>query len=1502
MPGRRRKVGRGRLGRASWAALEVSSRFLGVLLGLALLAAAGALLFVSQTVVGRRIAASYAEDVLRNAVNGEVRVGPILGGNLVSRIHLASFEMATPDGVPFVRLEGVRLAYNPLGFLTGNYRFRRLEAERIDLLLKQDEEGTWNFKTLFPGGDGPSTTRILISDAATRGGSITVRTPWASGLRGAERDSAIVQGLRGDRLWRVRQTAPDRVERVLVLDSLRGRFPLLRLADPLRPLRIELEDVGATADVVTRTLDIRRFDGAVVFRDTIAVDIDRLETPSSALRGRGWLRPTAVPSYRFDLAADPLGFADLQWLPIPVPRTGGGPVTELVIRSPGRPVIVEARRGDVRVEDSRMRGSFVLAVEDPPRFRSMDLTLEPVRIALIDDLLERPHLVDGYLRGTLSGRGPIDLLAIDADLEVRDLEGAVEPSFVHASGGTSVGPPRQLTDMRLTLRSFEPRWSGVVGIPVELGGRVTGRVTFDGFAGGRIEFDADVEHSGPGGGVSRLVGGGVVDLTDDSALDLRLTGDPLSLTLLDPVVPELDLVGEVRGPFSASGRMSDLRVAADLRTPRGLLNFDGRFDLASETKTYDAELVARDIQLSQWARRGPSTRLDVRGRVNGRGTDPETLEATFDLTILPSRFEGARVDSSLLRFTMANGLATADTFAIRTDVGRVDGFGSFGLAEGRSGSLILDLEADRLASWNRWVVPGRNPSRQDTSVSRLFEAFPGGGEGQPEAGSPPDTLAGALRARGVVYGSFADFAFGGWLSGTDVEFGAYAADSVQLTLDVAKPETLDSLVIRASAWNARSRATTADSLFVRWQRDGPVRSDLTLFARRDTSVELGAHALLDWGETMRRARIDRFRARLGDQDVVLGGEASVAYGDSGLSVRGLSLSDGRGGSLEARGIVPDSGSADFDIRLEKMRLENVLQLLDPAPALAGEVDATLRVRGTATSPRLDASLRIADPAIHDLSVPLLVGDYRYGDGSLRVQTALRAEGVDLARVDGTVSVDLALRRGHERMPPNALDLQVEVDSLPIQPLEFAFENLQDVTGFVRGHVNVRGDPGALDLTGSARLSAGEATVRALGIRVREVDGGVEFAGSRAVLDSVHLASSAGGEGFVSGSVDLAAFRNPAFDLDLQASGFRGIERRLASLSIDGTGKLGGDYERPELTGSFRFSDGEIRAERFIRQQQVVDLTDPDVFSLIDTTLVSERRLIRRIRNPFMRNLRMDITLAMGPDLWLRSRTMEVELAGEMNLRMDRAVQDLTAFGTLQLPRGRYRYVSGSGTDLASLYSRQLAITSGTISFVGTPGMDPNLDIHAEFLTRSEQGPLTIFLTIGGTTLSPTLTLSSDPPLPDSDRICYLLFSAPCIGVTTQGGDFAASLLREGLLGTVGSQFSQVLVGGFGVVDYLDVRTTAGPAGTTGPGAETGPFLGLTEVEVGRYLGRRIFLRASQPLGGRLPGASLEWRFRENWSLEARTEDRFRRFSLLSSSSNIDTDRTYGLFLFKDWDF
>ena len=1485
------------------------------LLGLAFLAGAGALVFLSQTVVGRQAVTDLVEGALSGTVNGEVRVGPILGGNLLSHALLERFEITDPDGRLFVGIDSVRLHYNPLSFLVGTFRFDAVSMRRVHLVLRQDEDGRWNFDRIF-GDEDPvepdsiddgrqGNDRVLLADVDVREGEIEVHIPWARDLTGAARDSAIQQGLRGDQLWRVRSIGPDRYEREILLRQLSGRFPLIRIVDPVRPLRFDMEGVSARADVVTQTLDIEALDGSVVIADTVRVRLDGLDLAASSISGSGWLNPADPVEFDFELEADPISFEELQWIPLPLPTRGEGPA-DLRLHTRNETIIVEATDSDVRVDDSRVRGGFSVALERTPRFESFDVRLEPLRLALVDEVLERDDGMDGFLRGTVSGNGPITLLSIDADLTVEDPPGEDRPSasFVQANGGIAIVEPRRMARLGLTLREFEPRWAGIIGIETTLPGRSTGTAMFDGIAGGRFTFDARVSHSLPDRDPSGIAGGGMVDLHGEREIDLSFDFDPLVLAIVDPLLPEgVSVLSQVRGPFSVRGSLDDLQISTDLSTPRGQLQFDGRFDLESEEKTYDATLLARDIQLAEWIENGPTTRLAVEGRIDGTGTDPATLDARFDLVVLPSLFEGARVDSSIVRFTLADGLATADTFAIRTRVGSVDGRGTFGLTESRSGSLILDIEIPDLADWNAWFVEGRNPARIEEDVSELFETFgPGGDEDlMLDTGEAlPDTLSGSLEALGVLSGSVEDFSFGGRALSRNLAWGDLRTDSILVILDLPHPRQPDSLVAHGSAWASSIYGRNLDTLDVRWTRHTAESHEVSLYASRDTSLEFDVSTGILWTERQKAFRFDRLRMMGAGRELVLGDTALITYGETGLTARGVRLVGAEGTFLELDGAIPDSGQAALDLQARGLHLQNFLEAPGNPWDLRGRIDIDFRIRGTADAPLADLEATIDAPSIRGIGYERLTTDLSYAGRRLAVNTALVTDDTEIARIDGFLRVDLSLRDIERRLLDEPIDLTVAVDNLPLTAIELRVQSLQDVEGVALGGFRVTGHPGALRFDGETRIQGAAATIPSLGIRLQDVTGGFVFDGADARIDTLRLDSSAGGTAIVTGHVGVEDPTDVTLDLAFEANQFLGIDRRSMRATIDGKGTLTGSYRRAELGGQIQISRGQVDAERFVRQRRVVDLTDPSVYALLDTVVVRDERLIGQLENPFLQNLRMDAELSVGPDFWLRSSALDVELRGDLELQMDRAAGELTAIGTLSLPRGKFRYVSGSGTELSSLYSRQLQIERGEITFVGTPGLDPNLDIDAEYRTQGEIGRVTIQVHVGGSSLAPTMTTSSDPPLPESDRICYLLFSTACFGASNQGGDFATTLVREGLLGSVSSQVSQVLVGGVGLVDYVDIRSSGATEGELSSGT-TGLLYG-TEIEIGRYLTPDLFVKVTQPLGGRLPGMTVDWAFLPAWRLEFKTEDRFNRYAAYGYSFSTYSSRTWGLMLFREWTF
>ena len=1485
------------------------------LVGLAFLTGAGALVFVSQTVVGRQAVADLVEGALEGTVNGEVLIGPILGGNLLSHALLERFEITDPDGRLFVGIDSVRLHYNPISLLVGTFRFDAVSMRRVHLVLRQHEDGRWNFDRTF-GDEEPvepdsaddgrqGNDRVLLFDVEVQEGEIEVHVPWARDLTGTARDSAVQQGLRGDHLWRIRSVGPDRYERELLLRQLSGRFPLIRIVDPVRPLRFDMDGVSALADVVTQTLEIESLDGSVVIADTVSIQLDNLDLAASSISGAGWVNPVDPVDFDFELEADPVSFEELQWIPLPIPSRGEGPA-DLHLYTRNETIVVQATDADVRVDDSRVTGGFSAALESPPRFESLDVRLAPLRLALVDEVLEREDGMDGYLRGTVSASGPISLLSIDADVSVEDPPGDERPpaSLIQATGGMAIVEPRRMAELNLDLRNFEPRWAGIVGIETTLPGRSTGYVRFDGIAGGRFTFDTDLSHALPGQDPSLIAGGGMVDLHGEREIDLSFEFSPLVLAIVDPLLPEgVSVLSEVRGPFAASGPLDDLQINTDLQTPRGQLQFDGRFDLVSDAKTYDATLLARDIQLSEWIESGPTTRLAVEGRVDGTGTDPATLDARFDLVVLPSLFEGARVDSSIVRFTLADGLATADTFAIRTRVGRVDGRGSFGLTESRSGSLILDIEIPDLAEWNAWLVEGRNPARIEEDVSELFETFGPGGEEDPglETGEAlRDTVSGSLEALGILYGNVDDFSFGGRARARDLAWGELRTDSIQVIVDIADPRNPDTLDAHGSAWASSIYGRSLDSLDVRWIRHTSESHELSLYASRDTSLELDASTGILWTRNQKAFRLNRLRMMGAGRDLVLRDTAVITYGDNGFTARSVQLDGSDGTFLSIDGAIPDSGQAALDLQARGLHLQNFLEAPGNPWDLRGRIDIDLQIRGTADAPLTDLQATIDTPSIRGIGYERLTTDLTYAGRRLAVNLALVTDDAEIARVDGFLRVDLSLREVERRLLDEPIDLLVAVDNMPLRALELRVESLKDVEGTALGEFRITGRPGELWFDGQTSIQAAAATIPSLGIRVQDVTGGRLFEGAHAAIDTVTLVSSAGGMAVAHGRVGVQELTDMELDLGFRADRFLGIDRRSMRATFDGEGTLTGSYRRPELVGDFQVSRGQVDAERFVRQRRVVDLTDPSVYALLDTVVVRDERLIGRLENPFLQNLKMDARLSVGPDFWLRSSALDVELRGDLQVRMDRAQGELTAIGSLSLPRGKFRYVSGTGTELSSLYSRQLQITRGDITFVGTPGLDPNLDIDAEYRTQGEIGRVTIQVHVGGSSLAPTMTTSSDPPLPESDRICYLLFSTACFSASNQGGDFATTLVREGLLGSVSNQVSQVLVGGVGLVDYVDIRSSGATEGELTSGT-TGLLYG-TEIEIGRYLTPDLFVKVTQPLGGRLPGLTIDYAFLPAWRIEFKTEDRFNRYASYGYSFSTYSSRTWGMMLFREWEF
>lgn len=161
-------------------------------------------------------------------------------------------------------------------------------------------------------------------------------------------------------------------------------------------------------------------------------------------------------------------------------------------------------------------------------------------------------------------------------------------------------------------------------------------------------------------------------------------------------------------------------------------------------------------------------------------------------------------------------------------------------------------------------------------------------------------------------------------------------------------------------------------------------------------------------------------------------------------------------------------------------------------------------------------------------------------------------------------------------------------------------------------------------------------------------------------------------------------------------------------------------------------------------------------------------------------LSSDIRITMGDDVRLESFGLQGAISGSVatNIATGRTP---TGRGELRVLDGRYE-----------AYGQKLAINRGRLLFEASPLDDPGLDIDA----RRKIEAIEVGLNVRGTLQMPRLSFFSEPPMPQSQIVAYLVVGKPLDEVqsgadrntrtsardalTAQGGGFLASRLGRRL--------------------------------------------------------------------------------------------------------------------------
>lgn len=391
-----------------------------------------------------------------------------------------------------------------------------------------------------------------------------------------------------------------------------------------------------------------------------------------------------------------------------------------------------------------------------------------------------------------------------------------------------------------------------------------------------------------------------------------------------------------------------------------------------------------------------------------------------------------------------------------------------------------------------------------------------------------------------------------------------------------------------------------------------------------------------------------------------------------------------------------------------------------------------------------------------------------------------------------------------------------------------------------------------ELAGTRATPQWSGQLRGDGLALRSLVDGIAFAngelraslrGEELLIDSLTLegpgGAATGGQLRASGSASWAAtvppngHRQPVLQLQAQAERLRVSVRADRRLTVSGQVQARLQGKHLQLRGNL----GVDQAAFVLPDEQTPRLGDDVVVrgrSTPNGQASSGERVLPDVQ----------LTLQLGDNFQVRGHGLDTRLAGELELRSTAAQPTPRLLGEVRAVRGTYR-----------AYGQRLDIEQGVVRFAG-PYDNPALDVLAIRPFTSQR----VGVQIRGTAQAPQVRLYSDPDLPDSEKLAWLV-----LGRSASGGGAEAAVLQQAAIALLsGGSGASPLDGLFGL-DEISVRgageTTTNASGETVSGAT---------ITLGKRLSNRLYVAYERSLAGTLGTLSLFYDVSKRLTLRART--------------------------------
>ena len=585
----------------------------------------------------------------------------------------------------------------------------------------------------------------------------------------------------------------------------------------------------------------------------------------------------------------------------------------------------------------------------------------------------------------------------------------------------------------------------------------------------------------------------------------------------------------------------------------------------------------------------------------------------------------------------------------------------------------------------------------------------------------------------------------------------------------------------------------------------------------------GQYAKQIWSGSLRATEIDDGRRTR--ETLAMHEPASFVVGRDRGELDKLCIALGRG-QFCADGTWQRNGPWQATVSGYEIPLALVLPPASTEAEYGGRIEGRVHASGRPGTPwLLDAGGRIIDASIVYRPPGAEPETLNLGNGGLSATATAERFNFSLG-VQAFEDTFLYANAHIERNGSNDLlhqpltgDIRARAADANILPL--VFTEIDNAAGLLTANVNVTGTLAAPEVTGRVELANGAFDSYRVNLALRQLNlvadlanTGVNFTGS-----------GVAGDGRL--SVDgRFTWQQRKLHGDLQLKGENLLVADLPEYHVIASPDLRFriDDRQVNVAGDVRIPSARLQPANFSGAVQASE----------DARYVDETEAERAGRM----TVRSEVRIQMGDDVRVDAFGLQGQIVGGVGTTVITGETPIGR-GELSVKEGRYE-----------AYGQKLDITRGRLLFDASPLEDPGLDIEAQRKIES----IKVGMNVRGTLKSPRLSFFSDPSMPQTQIMSYLLVGkgidsmqssdAAAVGsasdaLTVQGGGFLASQLGRRL-----------------GIEEVGVESSRNSAGETN-----------TSLVLGKFLSPRLFISYGISLTESINTFKLRYTISDRWLMK-----------------------------------